>query len=87
MNITPARKIMRNIMRNELEIKKHIAKINFITQLERIVLYPPLFDGSTIVDFDLLYPESKFEEFRRQKYTAKVNKDGKTLNKRSIRQV
>ena len=24
-------------MRNELEIKKHIAKINFITQLERIV--------------------------------------------------
>ena len=87
MNITPARKIMRNIMRNELEIKKHIAKINFITQLERIVLYPPLFDGSTIVDFDLLYPESKSEEFRRQKYTAKLNKDGKTLNKRSIRQV
>ena len=27
-------------MRNEIELKKHIAKINFITQLERIVLYP-----------------------------------------------
>ena len=73
-------------MRDELEIKKHIAKINF-TRLEQIVLYPPLFDGSTIVDFDLLYPESKFVFNRRQKYTAKLNKDGKTLNKRSIQQV
>ena len=74
-------------MRSDVELIKHIAKLHFISQLELIVLYPPLFEGSSIVDFDLLYPESRFEENRRQKYSAKLNKDGKTLNKRSIQQV
>lgn len=73
-------------MRNDVALKKHIAKLNFISQLDRVVLYPPLFEGSSIVDFDLLYPESKFEENRRQKFTAKLNKGGSTLKKRSIKQ-
>ena len=74
-------------MRNDIALKRFIGQINFITNLDMIVLYPALFDGSPIVDFDLLYPESMFEENRRQQFTARLNKDGKTLNKRSIRRI
>ena len=73
-------------MRNDIALKRFIGQINFITNLDMIVLYPALFDGSSVVDFDLLY-ESMFEENRRQQFTARLNKDGKTLNKRSIRRI
>lgn len=74
-------------MRNDIALKQFIGRINIITNLDMIVLYPSLFEGSTIVDFDLLYPYTSEACERRQQFTAHLNKDGNTLNKRSIRRI